>query len=183
MHWLLVFDNAEDADLILRYWPFASDGLVLVTTRNHSLAFEPAGAGFEVPHFDVETGKHFILRLLSMDADNVDNRQESVSAMTLSKQLNGHALAISQMAGLIHKRAWSIEEFLQIYSTNAKMMEQRTSLDTVWRLSFQSLDTATSSLLGALSLLMPDSIPQELFQPSESKYLPDGLSFCRDEFR
>ncbi|KAK3178321.1 hypothetical protein OEA41_000454 [Lepraria neglecta] len=45
--WLMAFDNAEDVDLLLQYWPLASRGTVIATTRNHTLAFEPAQSGIE----------------------------------------------------------------------------------------------------------------------------------------
>jgi hypothetical protein len=107
--------------------------------------------------------------------------QEALSAMELSSRLSGHALAISQMAGLIHKRGWSIEEFMKLYSRNAQKIENRTSLDTVWKLSFESLEKNSYQLLGVLSFLMPDSIPDALLRPSDTVMLPECLMFCEDE--
>lgn len=179
--WLLIFDNAESSDMLLQYWPLATDGCVLLTTRNHSLAFQPAGAGIEVPPFESTKGSEFLLNLLSMDIVKNLTSQEARSALELSQRLSGHALAISQMAGLIQNRGWSIEEFLQVYSRNAQKVDHKTSLETVWKLSFESLEAASSALLGTISFLMPDSIPQSLFQPSDPQLLPDRLKFCDDE--
>ncbi len=178
---MLIFDNAETSEQLLQYWPLASEGCVLLTTRNHSLAFQPAGAGIEVPPFESVKGSEFLLHLLSMDIANDITSQEAESAMELSQRLSGHALAISKMAGLIHKRGWSIAEFLQVYSQNAQKMEHKTSLDTVWKLSFESLDEASFALLGALAFLMPDSVPRALFKPNDSDLLPEALKFCDDE--
>jgi hypothetical protein len=55
------------------------------------------------------TGPKFLLNLLKKDLGAEITADESQSAMELS---DGHALAISQMAGLIHRRSWSIKEFL-----------------------------------------------------------------------
>lgn len=154
---------------------------MLLTTRNHGLALQPAGAGLEVPPFESTKGSEFLLHILSMDIADSLTAQEAKSAMELSERLSGHALAISQMAGLIHKRGWSIEEFLQHYSKNAQKMVTKTSLETVWKLSFESLDPAAFALLGTLSFLMPDSIPQALFRPDDPDLLPERLKFCDDE--
>ncbi|TEY42388.1 hypothetical protein BOTCAL_0391g00040 [Botryotinia calthae] len=46
--WLIVYDNVESADLLMPYWPEASHGKAIITTRNHSLAYEPATSGLEI---------------------------------------------------------------------------------------------------------------------------------------
>ena len=180
--WLLVFDNAEDQNLLLEYWPLASSGFVLITTRNHHLAFEPAGTGIEVLHFDPEHGSGFLLHLLTTDITKDLNNSDIQSARELSEKMSGHALAISHMAGLIHRRAWSIQECLAIYNSNTRKMHEN-SLDAVWRISFGSLNSPASSLLGVLSFLMPDNIPQSLFEPMNNSVLGDDLQFCKDALR
>ena len=177
-----MFDNAEDRDLLLEYWPLASSGCVLVTTRNYDLAFEPAGSGVEVLHFDAEHGSEFLLHLLTTDITKDLNNTEIQSARELSDRMSGHALAISHMAGLIHRRSWSVQEFLAIYNSNTRRMHE-TSIDAVWRISFGSLDSSASSLLGILSFLMPDCIPQSLFEPSNNSILSDELQYCTNPFR
>ncbi|KAF8851460.1 hypothetical protein BDZ45DRAFT_730880 [Acephala macrosclerotiorum] len=146
--WLMIFDNAEDGDVLLDYWPLASRGMVLVTTRNHSLSFDVADSGLEISHFNAEEGPGFILHLLSIDIANNLTHTEAQSAAELSNRLNGHALAIS----------------------------------AIWRLSFISLTPSAKSLLGVLSFVMPDSIPQALFMPANSEDLPASMRFCADEF-
>ncbi|OQU99113.1 hypothetical protein CLAIMM_04795 [Cladophialophora immunda] len=184
--WLIIFDNAEDANLLLEYWPMASRGSIIITTRNHALAFEPAEAGIEVAHFDPSEGSGFLIHLLSMDIANDLNNAETQSALELSERLSGHALAISQMAGLIHRRAWSIGDFIRMYDKNMQKFLTSTGrgagLDTVWKLSFESLDRPAFSLLGIMSWLMPDEIPYALFETSNPSNLPESLSFLLDEF-
>lgn len=45
-----------------------------------------------------------------------------------------------------------------------------------------SLDTDSLCLMGVLSFLMPDNIPQDLFEPSDDKNFPEDLKFCSDGF-
>ncbi|MCJ1309172.1 hypothetical protein MMC25_002828 [Agyrium rufum] len=182
--WLLVFDNAESLDLLLRYWPVADQGCALITTRNHALAFEPAEAGIEIFPFDPDVGSAFILHLLRSDIAAAISSENVESAQELSKKLGGHALAISQMAGIIHRRSWSISEFVAIYDRNTKEMlgmPGHNSIDAVWKISFKSLNLEGATMLGVLSYLMPDSIPQALFEPSHPEELPTTLEFCSHE--
>lgn len=110
---------------------------------------------------------------------------EAKSALELSEKLSGHALALSHMAGLITKRSWSIQRFLAAYEKNMKKIHStrgKDSLDAIFHLSFEELDPCAASILGVLSYISPDKIPQELFESDDISQLPEDLSFCIDEF-
>lgn len=162
------------------YWPGSSQGHALITTRNPSLAFEPASSGLEVASWDSETGSQFLLFLLRKSIGR-DVEAEGNSALALSERLSGHALAISHMAGLIYQSDFSIQEFTTMYLKNPRAAHNE--LEALWEFSFKSLDSNSRSLLGIMSFLMPDIILQELFEPSPNRPLPEDLSFCSEEFR
>jgi len=183
--WLLVFDNVESVDLLMTYWPTAPRGQAVITTRNHNFAFYPTDGGLEITEWDTEMGSHFLLHLLSTDISNQLTEEEAHSAHELSLQLRGHALALSLMAGLIHRRSWSIEEFVEMYKRQPQKVNGifgNNSINALWDLSFRSLNEKTRALLGVLAFLSPDSIPQALFEPKDLKVLPDSLKFCEDPF-
>ncbi|KAH8665407.1 P-loop containing nucleoside triphosphate hydrolase protein [Ilyonectria robusta] len=118
--WLVVYDNVESADTLAPYWPRATNqGRAIITTRNHSLAFDPAQSGLEITSWDADTGAEFLLFLLKNSIGR-DLNSESISARTLSEQLSGHALALSQMAGLIHDGELSIKEFTTMFIKNSQ---------------------------------------------------------------
>lgn len=184
--WLIVFDNAESSETILDYWPVANQGCALITTRNHNLAYEPAELGIEVLPFDKESGTRFILHLLSRDVASDVKSGEYESACELSARLSGHALAISQMTGLLNSRKWGISEFVGIYDRNTRQMLNRpgtNSMDAVWKLSFESLSPQNSIILGIMSYLVPDAVPQALFDNVNAQDLPPDLTFCADELQ
>jgi hypothetical protein len=90
------------------------------------------------------------------------------------------------MAGLIHRRSWSITEFLAVYDRNTKRLHgtaQGTSLDAVWHLSFKSLDSVSSAFLAVLSYIMPDSVPQALFELADTSTMPESILECCDELK
>ena len=178
--WLVVFDNVESIEVLMPYWPETSHGRALITTRNHSLVFSLATTGLEVKSWDAQTGSEFLLFLLKRDIGN-DIATEGQSAYQLSEKLSGHAMGISHMAGLIHRRSWTIAEFLSIYEKNPKRAHS-SELQAIWDLSFKSLSSESSLLLGICSVLMPDNISQTIFEIGEMPDVPDDLDFCMDEF-
>jgi len=179
LRWLMIFDNVENQDLLLDYWP-PGQGHSLITTRNRMLALEPAGSGLEVHTFPNQEGAIFLMNLLpSRDSTSDD---DSTAATQLSSALGGHPLAICDMASFIHRRAYSISEFLKIYETHADKIHQRGDLASLWRLSFESLSGSASNLLAILCLLSPDAMPEELFELNDSMHVPQSLDFAQDGF-
>jgi hypothetical protein len=177
-----VYDNVEDSNIITSYWPGSSHGKAIITTRNHSLAFEPASIGLEVPSWDAQTGSNFLLFLLKESIGH-DLETESTSALALSERLSGHALALSHMAALIYEGEFSIQEFMKMYLKNPRRAHATNALSALWDFSFKSLDQQALNLLGVLCFLMPDGIPQDLFEVSDDKKYPKDLKFCSDEFK
>ncbi|KAK0610364.1 hypothetical protein B0T17DRAFT_499972 [Bombardia bombarda] len=49
-------------------------------------------------------------------------------------------------------------------------------------MSFESLDSHSRAILGVLSFIQPDKIPEALFEPESSTALPASLKFCSDNF-
>ncbi|KAI0869266.1 P-loop containing nucleoside triphosphate hydrolase protein [Hypoxylon argillaceum] len=183
--WLLIFDNVESVDLLMNYWPTASRGQVVITTRNRNLAFYPASGGLEITEWDTEAGSQFLLHLLSTDIAKQLTDEEVHNTHELAQNLSGHALGLSLMAGLIHRRSWSIEEFVAIYRKQPQKVHGifgNNSINALWDMSFKSLNDRASAILGVMAFLSPDSIPQSLFEPKGSIPFPDSLKFCEDSF-
>ncbi|KAG9250320.1 pfs domain-containing protein [Emericellopsis atlantica] len=180
--WLVVYDNVESTDILMPYWPVSSKGRAIITTRNQSLAFEPASEGLEVKSWDAMTGSEFLLWLLKRNI-SMDLEAESDSALALSQRLGGHALVISQLACLIHKFNFSIRDFMIVYLKNPRMAHERGEFKAIWEISFQSLNEDCRTLLGIVSFLMPDSIPHEVLGGEVHGDLPDDLVFCLNDVR
>ncbi|KAJ0323159.1 hypothetical protein COL5a_008379 [Colletotrichum fioriniae] len=140
-------------------------------------AFDPASGGLEVPSWNTENGTKFLLHLLSghISADLLAN--EAKSAYSLAERLSGHALAISNMSGLIQRRSWSISQLLDNYGSNLNFKD---GLEAVWKVSFQNLKPDSAALLAAFSYCAPDRIPHSLFELQEAEDLPDSLLWFLD---
>lgn len=165
--------------MLLPYWPQAcSKGSILVTSRNQNLQFGPADKGIGVAPFDLDSGPKLLFHLLHLDIAQDITSQEGEAALKLSQQLEGHALAILFMAGLIQKRSWSIQEFLSIYEQNRSKLHGKRSpnaLSTIWKLSFESPSPESATLLGIIAYINRDSVAEELFTKAEEASLPSLL--------
>ncbi|KAK0609966.1 Tetratricopeptide-like helical [Bombardia bombarda] len=181
--WLVVYDNVESAEILMPYWPTSTNGRAIITTRNDSLAFEPASDGLEVTSWDDKTGSKFLLHLLKKNIDRQSAETVDDSAFALAKRLGGHALMISQMAGLIHRYKFPIEDFLAVYLRNPQTTHERDEFKAIWEASFASLSKDSKPLMGVISFLMPDNITPEIFANVEGRHFPADLSFCDNDFR
>ncbi|KAK1699798.1 hypothetical protein BDP55DRAFT_723440 [Colletotrichum godetiae] len=133
--WLLVYDNVEDFGLLRANWPSpGSQGLALITTRNHSLALNPANGDLEVLPWDTANGTKFLLHLLDGHISTDLLASEAKSAYSLAERLSGHALAISNMSGLIHRRSWNISELLDKYGSSLNF---NNGLEAIWGVFFK----------------------------------------------
>ncbi|KAF2790021.1 hypothetical protein K505DRAFT_365114 [Melanomma pulvis-pyrius CBS 109.77] len=89
------------------------------------------------------------------------------------------------MARLIHRRSWSIAEFVEIYKQRPKIVHGisgNSSINALWDLSFKSLDDQGRAILGEMCFLSPDFIAHTLFKEHSPKRLPESLRFCADPF-
>lgn len=190
--WLLIYDNVETPMVFETYWPVSSHGSILITTRKLGLTTQPISQSIELYEFSPILGARFLVHNLR-ERHISEQDAEFQNARKISSKLFGHTLAISQMAALILAKGWTLEKFLVMYDKHTRKIHgERKSgwkypgyehaIDTVWQLSFSTLDSDAKHCLGIISLLMPDSILQELFEVS-TKHLEDvGLSFCEDEY-
>ncbi|KAF2967528.1 hypothetical protein GQX73_g6031 [Xylaria multiplex] len=179
--WLIVYDNVNDANTLMPFWPSSSQGRVIITTRNRSLAFDPVSDGLEILPWDAQTGCDFLFFLLKNNIGR-DLESETTSALALSKRLSGHALGLFHMAALIHDGEFSIQRFMTMYLKNPRRAHGDDTLSALWDYSFKSLEEDSLNLIGVLSYLEPDCITQDIFEGADGREFPDELEFCSDEF-
>lgn len=124
--------------------------------------------------------------------DRKDSDIEFQSAQQMSVKLGGHVLAIGQMAAFAHTRGISLGQLVKLYEKSPKRMHRQEknvwrlkgsahTIDTVWKLSFDALGPGAFALLGVLSFVASESIPQQLFE-TDNNLWPKSLEFCDDDF-
>ena len=170
--WLLVLDNADDANVLADFWPVTGVGSVLMTSRDpftRTQYFYPT-AGLQLGALREEEGIELLKALTSRPGarDNVDNND---AARRIVRRLGGLPLALYQIGAVIQRYGHTFSSFLAAYSRDVDYFELyderrilRTyehNLGSVW--AFDSIkDTAAMSLLQVISMLDPEGIHENL---------------------
>ena len=144
----------------------------------------PTSLKITVMPFSDESGAQALISMLSHAGPSARNEKY---ARALSQKLGGHPLAIAQMAGLMRCRSISLEEFLLIYDRQKENLHMRappttsheSTISTIWLMSFMSLSDISQKVLGVLSLLDPDCIPEDFLY---AMLIEDVLDIFRYEF-
>lgn len=172
-NWLLVFNNADDMDLLRMFWPVGQKGAIITTSRDP--AARQSGPGTNLGPLDPETAATLLRRLIPVP----DSPDTCETSMALATRLDCVPLAISQIAGLIKVFQMNLGRFLVFYDRDPIMRKligvklprlgdpYEHSLSTVWAL--EKLPPNALSFLRVLSFLDPGSIQESLI----SYHLPD----------
>ncbi|MFE0136951.1 FxSxx-COOH system tetratricopeptide repeat protein [Streptomyces sp. NPDC059037] len=161
--WLLVFDNAEDAETLTPFLPNSGSGAVLITSRN--------------PHWDN------VARCLELDifdrAESIDllNKRDpeiaQEEAELLADVLGDLPLAVEQAAAWRAETGMPVQEYLRLFEEkhNELLSESaphayQQSIATAWNVSLDHVERTDSEaiqLLQVCAYLAPEPIPRDLF--------------------
>lgn len=162
--WLLIFDNAPDADTIRPYLPTPTAGHVIITSRN--------------PLWRANS-RVLLLDVLVRDASVTYLQERSgqtdpVSARALAEQLGDLPLALEQAAAYIEQTEISIADYLKLTRDFAKdLLEPVTAGFQLSMEKVRSELPAAIELLSVIAFLQSSSIPRKLLEPTA----PNPLEF------
>lgn len=186
--WLLIFNNADDLELLRIFWPLTQTGSILVTSRDPMVKRGRAGLDLE----PFETEEAATLRTLTRVEESPENMKAS-SALAI--RLGGLPLAITQIAALIDRWDMTLPEFLAHFDKQTSIATvakekpgnlpdssyYKHSLLTVWALD--SLIPEALAILQVLSFLSPDSIRESLLSTTiPSTRAPASYPTLDDDF-
>ena len=177
VNWLMIFDNADDPEILSGYWPGSKHGAVLVTSRDPLAKTSLyCKQGIDLDPLSIEESAS-LLRSLAIPEQSDAQAEQSIA---VAKRLGGLPLAISQAAAYIQSQDLTYSEFLEICEVESMASKFRQvklgynqeyphTLSTVWALD--SLDQKSKTFLNVLAFLDPDCIDevmlkQELEMPS-----------------
>jgi hypothetical protein len=166
-NWLLIFDNADDLDLLADYWPISNHGSILVTSRDplaKTRCIIPIEAGIDLDPFNTKDAATLLRNLTGFNAPQYTGISEEVAA-----ELSGFPIAITQVAKMVGRRRLSLEELLKMYRDQSVRLDihqsnigsNSKSLATVWAL--EDLSPGAQMLINFLAFLDPDQIPEKIF--------------------
>ncbi|GGX64098.1 FxSxx-COOH system tetratricopeptide repeat protein [Streptomyces hiroshimensis] len=167
-NWLLVFDNAEDIDVVRRYFPTDGPGKILITSRNRE--WERIVPPLSVDVFTrAESVALLQRRARSMNAQDADR---------LAEALGDLPLAVEQAGAWIAATGMPVAEYVEL-------LEQRTpgilhldpapdypvSVAAAWNISLESLagsNPASRQLLDICACMSPEPIPISALRASRA---------------
>jgi hypothetical protein len=188
---------------IQRFLPFGCQGSVIVTSRYTAQAKLCRRRFHIVEPLSFSDSETLFLKLLHELPSVAENGQEItniISAMPVEEktalhflitQLGGLALGIQQIVALIkHQQLENdISKFAGKYQRRPHNIYANSSaiaghtLATLWEMSFSEVRKKKDSfiLLGIISCLQPDEIPEAIFRPNSPSIMKGDLSFCANE--
>jgi len=172
--WLLIFDNAEDAEQIGPLLPGGA-GHVLITTRRSG--FRSLGGVLDLDAL----GRSDAIALLRRRAPDLSDAQ----AGQLAERLGDLPLALAQAAAYLDQTGMPSPEYLRLLDTHGAELQNRghdpghpRTVATVWLVSLDRLKATAPAAVQLLELcawLAPEPIPLDLFTGHCDK-LPEPLA-------
>lgn len=183
--WLLVFDNADDINLIKEYWPNGRNGNVIITTRDYTAARRLSCHKISMNKLSIPKGILFLKSLITEEHPAwTELDRESGIAVGLVNEVGALPIALCHAASTL-KTGQSIEELLVQYrdpEQNRLFLEiddgvpwpQREVLGKTWEASYEKLQETEAYALQCLAWVDHDGISKDFFRnvnifPSEVK--------------
>src|SRR6266487_2016427 len=182
-HWLLIWDNLEDPELLRHWLPPARKGAILITTRSPALG--PLALGMDLLPMGNEEGGLFLLRrarVLEPGAPAEQMHQlavrmpkEYAAPEELVKTLGGLPLDLDQAGAYIEETGCGLADYFQRYThRRAHLLDRRGTLGgyhphsvmMTFKLSHERVEReqkAAANLLRVCAFLQAEAIPEELF--------------------
>jgi hypothetical protein len=172
--WLLIFDNADEAEIIAPYISASKNGATIITTRDPELKLPDAisSAYYHVQPLSVSDSQRFLLQSTHLRPEDVN----SEPGLELSEKLSGLPLALTQTANFIEREHLGIEEYLSQWKEverrePASKYDASYSLAGVWSVIVKTLSPDARKLLAILSYMNPDATRTPLVQAMFEKTL------------
>lgn len=174
--WLLIFDNARDAEVVREYLPQGRAGHALITSR------DPNWRGVALP-LEVRT-------LLREDAARFllerTGQSDVEAARALAAELGDLPLALEQAGAYIEETGETIARYTELFRARRQELQREErppagypdTVATTWLLSFQQAaeqTPAAADLLRLCAFLAPDDIPLSVLVAG-AEHLPAALA-------
>jgi tetratricopeptide (TPR) repeat protein len=194
--WLLIFDNVEDLTALHQLLPAGQQGHVLLTTRAQAMG--NLAHPYEVTSFDLREGTQLLLqrvRLLPAGAalEQVE-RQYKDAAEEITRQFDGHPLALDQAGAYLEETQQSLLDYLELFKRRKHTLlnrrgehsaDHQESVMTTFSLALERVSReypAAVELLRFCAFLHPDAQPEELLMAGARSFAEPFQELASDSF-
>jgi hypothetical protein len=184
--WLLILDNADDLDLMARFFPRSPRGHILLTTRVR--ASGNMAQPFLLEPLSSDDGALCILRRAGIISGHGQLSDVSppniVAATTISQLMDGLPLALEQAGAYIEDTGNSVSRYLRLYEEYREKIIQEhygalpnypLPVATAWEISKEIVrleNPAAFAFLQLCAFLAPEAIPEEIFTKGDAALGP-----------
>jgi hypothetical protein len=183
VRWLIIYDNIQDCKVLEQYWPRATKGAIIMTSRNPGVArhFATIHARIEVLPFSLHDGENFLLSLLQDNENRCISEEDRETASKISQAVGNLPLALNLVGRYISSTGMSSRRFLDtnrhferdfLFNEATHLWDAQSyqnSINTTWTMNISPpgsksvLDNNTLSLIQMLAFLDGDGVPLSLF--------------------
>lgn len=163
-NWLLIIDNARDAESIRNFLPRSASGHVLITSRNPD--WKSVVNPLQVEVWERNESVAFLLKRTG--------QTDEAGANALAAALGDLPLALEQAAAYCDNKKKSFADYLTLFNTRRTELWNREkapdgykeTVATTWSLAFEEIreKPMAEELLSLCSIVAPDAIPRTLLE-------------------
>lgn len=181
-NWLLIFDNADNPDILKDYIPYNPEGHILLTSR--AQIFDQLGIAKPIEITKMSPGEAQEFLIKRTGRNDVSNR-DIVFVKQLAQEFDYLPLALEQASAYISRKKCLVENYLMSYNKRGlKLLEKSTvdpdkyprSVATTWLMNFEQVEQvskASADLFRASMFLNPDQIPIEFIIAGRNELGPN----------
>lgn len=176
--WLLIFDNADDPNLLIDFLPTLYSGHILLTTRASALG--ELAETIALPKLPEDESISFLLHRSGINKKLQPGTQialrEKEAARVIVQELDSLPLALDQAGAYIEETSCGLQGYLKSFQEERKaLLATRGGMKnlhpdpvaTTWRIAFERVEKANSAaadLLRLCAFLAPEEIPEQLIK-------------------
>ncbi|KAF2238369.1 nb-arc and tpr domain-containing protein [Viridothelium virens] len=175
LKWLLVFDNADNPDIMYDWLPTEGPGSMLVTTRYPYMKENTyrLPMGLDLSPLEPSVGAAMLCKF----SGRTGEPDATEAGTRIVQRLGCLPLAIAQMSAIIRRKHLSLNEFEEYYNENPRNLHRQRipgSLgnykQTVWTTwAVEQLSPAALAVLKVLSVVDPDRVPEKVLTDGADK--------------
>ncbi|MDG9709032.1 FxSxx-COOH system tetratricopeptide repeat protein [Streptomyces sp. DH10] len=165
-NWLLVFDNAEDVEMVRGYFPANAPGKIIVTSRNRG--WERVATSLLVNVFEREESIELLQkRAADLPREDADRLAEALGDLPLAVEQAGAWLGVTGM---------EVDEYLELLARRSpEILEIEQSPDypvsvaAAWDISLERIrenNPGARQLLDICASMAPEPIPRSILRSS-----------------
>jgi tetratricopeptide (TPR) repeat protein len=158
--WLLIFDNADSPDDIIKFMPRTNEGHVIITSLNPN--WREVGTVTQLDVLEKAVASEFLLKRTG--------RSDQLAAADLAEELGCLPLALEQAGAYIEVTGVTFSRYLELFKERHRDLWEKESapagynhkVATAWSISMEQVtevSPAATGLLRFCAFYAPDAIP------------------------